>query len=139
MSIAPVSSFPPPRSEPSTNASTSGVLSHSQARPASNAAEEPEPTISGSLPKQEDTIAKKISSTYELPADVVEVHQDPEIKNQVIIQYLDQARDVVLQVPSNQELGVERGIAEEFQEAAKLQATESAAASTNEGEKIHGD
>jgi hypothetical protein len=67
------------------------------------------------------------------------VHQDPETKDRVIIQYLDQAKNVVLQVPSNQELGVERGIAEEFQQAAKLRASADTAASGSEGEKTHGD
>ena len=137
MSIAPVSSFSPDRSEPS-EVSRAGS-DQSQPRPAPGAVEGIPPPVSESLPKREDPVVESVPSAYELPQDVVEVHQDPEIKNQVIIQYLDQARDVVLQVPSNQELGVERGIAEEFQEAAKLQATESAAASTNEGEKIHGD
>jgi hypothetical protein len=62
------------------------------------------------------------------------------VKDQVIVQYLDQAKDVVLQVPSKQELSVERGIAQEFQPAAKLGASEgtAAAGSRSKGEKTHG-
>jgi hypothetical protein len=119
MSIAPVASFPPASTEQSDVAN---------ARP-----------VSGSLAKQEDDLAKSLPTTYELPEDVVEVHQDPEIKGQVIIQYLDQAKNVVLQVPSNQELGVERGIAQDFQTAARERADESTAAAGTEGKKTHGD
>jgi len=78
---------------------------------------------------------KSVSPTYELPQDVVEVHQDPEDKGQVIIRHLDKAGDVVLQVPSNQELGVEHGIAQEFQQPAIPRGT---AATGTEGEKHHG-
>jgi hypothetical protein len=135
MSIAPVSSFPPDRSEPSANPNVGP--SHSEASLASGVAERATLPVSGTLPEQENSVAKNVTATYELPQDVVEVHQDPEIKNQVIIQYLDQAKDVVLQVPSDQELGVERGIAQDFQQAAKLR--DSTAAVVGEGEKTHGD
>jgi hypothetical protein len=91
------------------------------------------------MPKQERSIAKSATSTRELPQDVVEVHQDPEIKGQIIMQYLDQANNVVLQVPSNEELAVERGIAQEFQQAAKLRESASTAAARSEGEEAHGD
>jgi len=48
----------------------------------------------------------------ELPKDVVEVHQDPGAKDQIIIRYLDKGKDAVLQMPSNEELSVERAIAQ---------------------------
>jgi len=73
-----------------------------------------------------------------LPEDVVEVHQDPESGAQ-IIEYLDQAKSIVFQIPSNEELAVERGIAQELQEAAKLQATAETTATASAGEKNHGD
>ncbi len=136
MSIAPVESFPPARSEQS--ASRSVGSGHFQSRPASGAAEEPAQPVSGALPKEENTVAKNVPSTYELPQDVVEVHEDPETKDRIIIQYLDQANYVILQVPSAQELSVERGIAQEFQQAAKLRASGGAAAAGSEGEKTHG-
>jgi hypothetical protein len=34
--------------------------------------------VSGTLPKQENTVAKNVSSTSELPPNVVEVHRNPE-------------------------------------------------------------
>jgi hypothetical protein len=67
----------------------------------------------------------------------VEMHQHPELKDQIIIRYLDQAKNLVLQVPSNQKFFTERGIAREFQQATKLHASRAAAES--EGEKAHGD
>ncbi len=135
MSIAPVAGFPPASSEPSADQSIGSA--HPQGRPASVGGDGPTEPVSGTPPEQEISAVKNVASTYQLPQDVVEVHQDPEIKDQVIIQYLDQANNVVLQVPSNQELGVERGIAQEFQQAAKLRA--SASAPVTEGEKTHGD
>ena len=110
-----------------------------QPRPKSDEAEEAEQPVSGALPKQKTTVAKKVPVTYELPEDVVEVHQDPEVKDQIIIQYLDHAKNVILQVPSDQELSVERGIAKETQEAAKQRAGKATAAAGSEGGETHGD
>ena len=66
------------------------------------------------------------------------MHQDPEAKDQIIIQCLDQAKDVIRQVPSGGDLSVERGIAQEIQAAAKLRASANRAAAGSEGEKNHG-
>jgi hypothetical protein len=77
-----------------------------------------------------------------MPQDVAEVHQDPEIKSQIIVDYLDKAKNVVLQVPSNEELSFERGVVEERQQAAKLrtsQATAAAGSAGSEGGTNHGD
>jgi len=136
MSIAPVPSFPPARNEqPANTGAHSG-------KPATRSATEPTEKdarpVSGTLPEQESSVAKKISAVYELPQDVVEVHLDPETKNQIIIQYLDQSKNVILQVPSGEELDVERGIAQEFQQATKLRASAGTAAVGSEGEKTHG-
>jgi hypothetical protein len=135
MSIASIQGFPQLRSEPSLNPSV--PASALQARP-TPAVAEPATPVSGTTPKQDTRITKSAVATNELPEDVVEVHQDPESKDQVIIQYLDQAKDVILQVPSQQELDVQRGIATEFQQAAKLRASERTVAAQTEGEKAHG-
>ena len=133
MSIAPVNSFPPERSEASTNVAA--------VRPeAGPAAEKATPAVVKSEPKQEAPAAKAVPASYQLPQDVVELRQDPKDQGQVIIQYLDKAKNVILQVPSAQELAVERGIAQDFQEAAKLRKDKDAAATTSAaGEKTHGD
>ena len=135
MSIAPVQNFPPVSSEPSPHPSVRATF---QASSGSGLAEAPAKPVSGTVSKEEKAIAKTVPSTYELPQDVVEVHQDPEIKNQIIIQYLDQAKNVVLQVPSQLELSLERGIARDFQRAAKLAESVGAAAATGQGGKSHG-
>ncbi len=137
MSIAPVQSFPPDQTEPTQT--TSAHAGHAQVNAASNPEEEVAQPVSGTLPKQQTPVLKAVAPTYELPADVVEVHQDPEIKSQVIVQYLDQAMNLILQVPSNEELGVEHGIAQDLQQAAKLRTSADTAATWSEEEKTHGD
>jgi predicted DNA binding CopG/RHH family protein len=92
--------------------------------------------LSGQLPPAE----KNSSPADQLPQDVVEVHQDSEIKNQIIVEYLDKARNVILQVPSSEELAVERAIAQELEQAAKLRANQAiSAAAATKGEETHGD
>jgi hypothetical protein len=136
MSIAPVQSFPPAKSEPAEIAS---VRSENVASPAVVPTKpQAAPPISVNLPKEEKSAPKIVPSKYVLPEDVVEVHQDPESKDQVT-QYLDQSKNVILQVPSNEELSVEPGIAQELQQAAKLRATADVAAATSEQGKTHGD
>lgn len=135
MSIGPIESFPPPASTQSENVSV-GVGTAPGHSVAATAQQTSQP-VSGTLSKQEKSVAKNVPEAYEVPEDVVEVHQDPDIKNQVIIEYLDKAKDIVLQVPSTEELSVERGIAAEFQQAAKLRATEETAPAS-EGGKSHG-
>jgi|SRR5271154_4551794 len=134
MSIAPVTSFP---SAPSEHSEDAGVRSGTQARLAPELANEAVQSASGTLPKQQASAAKKISSTYDLPQDVVEVHQDPQIKDQIIVQYLDRSKNVILQVPSSGELSVQHGIAAESQQAAKLRGSETAEAESA-GERTHG-
>jgi len=138
MSIGPIQSFPPAESAQTVNPSQDS--SRAEPRPESGvAAEEAAQPVSGTLPKQETSSAKIASAAYELPEDVVEVHQDPEIRDQEIVQYLDQSRNVVFQVPSSEELSVEHGIAEDLQVAAKLRASADTAASVSQGVKAHGD
>jgi hypothetical protein len=107
MSIGPMESFPPAKSAQAANPSAGSGRAEAQAELGS-AAEEAAQPVSGTLPKRESSDAKNVSPSYELPQDVVEVHEDPEIKDQIIIQYLDKAKNVVLQVPSAEELDVER-------------------------------
>ena len=127
MKIGPIESFPPAKSPQTTNPSTG------------SATEEAMQPVSESLPKQKNSVAQEVPSAYELPQDVVEVHQDPEIKDQIIIEYLDTAKNVVLQVPSSEELSVERAIAQEFEQAAKGRPSASSAVVRSEGGKAHGD
>jgi len=73
----------------------------------------------GTPPKQETSPANKTPEAVEFPEDEVQLQQDSEIKGQVIVQYLDKANgQVVLQVPSEQVLAVDRGIYDEFRKQA---------------------
>ena len=79
MSIAPVKGYPPLGSEQSESGSSANAKVRSgspQAQPKSDVEEEAAQPVSGAPPKQEKTVAKKVSASYELPEDVVEVHQD---------------------------------------------------------------
>ncbi|MFZ0562929.1 MAG: hypothetical protein WAM43_15035 [Terriglobales bacterium] len=137
MSIGPIQSFPPAESAQTENPGQDSSRAEPRPQPGV-AAEEAAQPVSGTLPKQEASTAKIAPVTYELPEDVVEVHQDPEIRDQEIVQYLDQSKNVILQVPSSQELSVEHGIAQDFQQAAKLRSSAEAALTASEGEKGHG-
>jgi len=74
----------------------------------------------GRLPKEESSGTNNTSAVAEFPEDEVQLQQDTEIRDQVIVRYLDKATgDVVLQVPSTQVLSVARGIYEDFQKQAE--------------------
>jgi|SRR5271157_1728598 len=144
MSIAPVGGFPPSgNGQVGSGSSVNAQMGSSGApgRAAAGVPEEGAEPVSGPLPKQENAVAQKVPATYELPQDVVEMHQDPEIKDQIIVEYLDQAKSVVLQVPSPEELDFEHGVAEELQQTMKLRPSQASAASGspgNEGEETYG-
>ena len=60
----------------------------------------------GTLPKQESSISNHAPAADEVPQDEVKLQQDTEIKDQVIVRYLDKASgQVVLQVPSDAGVG----------------------------------
>jgi hypothetical protein len=113
MSIASVQSVPP-----ATNDQSADANAHS--------------------PDTQNNSDSGATAEIALSEDVVEVHQDPDIRGQIIIQYLDPSKNVVLQVPSTEELSVERGIAQEFQQAAELRESEGEAVPGPEGDH-HGD
>jgi hypothetical protein len=136
MSIPPAQNISPARDESPDRAS--GRSGEFQTHSEPSLAEGQAKPVSGTLPKEEKSAVKNVPRTSELPQDVVEVHQDPESKNQIIIQYLDPAKQLILQVPSPQELNVERGIARESQQEAKLRESERTAATGSEGETTHG-
>jgi hypothetical protein len=136
MSVGPIQSFPPQKNELAVNPSP--APRHAETTHESDGAvDKAVQPVSGTLPKQETSSAKNVHPPFESPQDVVEVHQDPETKGQ-IIDYLDKAKNVILQVPSSQELSVERGIAQELQRAAQ-QLAKSETTSANTGEKTYGD
>jgi hypothetical protein len=137
MSIGALDGFSPASGAQAANASTGS--NRAQARPQSGVAQEPGQTVSGNLPGQQPPVEENSSPTDELPQDVVEVHQDSEVKNQIIVEYLDRAKNVILQIPSDEELNVEHGIAQELEQAAKVRATQATTAAASEGGKSHGD
>jgi len=142
MSIGP---FTPTETGMSTKvADSQAAAASSSPRSAAGAPHAPDKPAPETLPEQEDADTRQRSKVYESPQDVVEVHQDSEVKSQLIVEYLDRAHNVILQVPSNEALTVERGIAQELEQAAKLRSSASAASTPNiftqnKGEPQHGD
>jgi hypothetical protein len=94
----------------------------------------------GTLPKQEEPSAKAPPLLTELPQDEVQVQRDPQIRDEVVIQYVVTATgSLILQVPSAQVLSVHRGIDQEFQQQAKArESAGTAAALAAKGEEPHG-
>jgi hypothetical protein len=94
--------------------------------------------ILGESQTQQSTNTKVVQVNYIPPQDVVEVHQDSDVKGQIVVEYLDKAKNVVLQVPSVAELDFESAIAQEFQQAGKVQASNSTAPGYGTGVKANG-
>jgi hypothetical protein len=134
MSIRLLDSFIPSDSPQAATASGAKARADASLQPDTQDVNQP---TSGTGPERQTLPAQRVSSTYELPQDEVEMHQDPDVKGQIIIDYLDQAKNIVVQVPSSEELNVERGIAQELQDEAK-RASHAAVSGTAEV-KTYGD
>jgi len=138
--LAPISNGVSPKLADAETAAAS-----SSPRSAAGAARAPDASSAEAVPQQqEDVDSRNSPKAIEIPQDVVEVHEDSQVKNQLIVEYLDQAHNVILQVPSTEELAVERGIAQELEQTAKLRSSASAASTPNistpnNGEFEHGD
>lgn len=95
--------------------------------------------VTGYLPKAEQAGTNSLSSAAELPQDEVQVQRDSQIRDEVVIKYLDAVSgNLILQVPSAEVLSVDHGIYQEFQQQAKVRNDTSAAAAEGKGEKSHG-
>ena len=72
--------------------------------------------ISGTVSRQEAPGANAAPTVTQQPEDEVELQRDSELENQLIVRYVDKAGNLVLQVPAEQLLNVERAIAQEFRQ-----------------------
>jgi hypothetical protein len=109
--VGPVSETPAGEGQPRVH--------QAQPDPAVEAVRTKNPPDVGMPPKQETSATKNAPAAVEFPEDEVQLQQDSEIKGQVIVRYLDKANgQVVLQVPSEQVLAVDRGIYDEFRKQA---------------------
>ena len=104
---------------------------------ANGAAQQRQPVL-GPSQTQQSSSAKVVQVNYIPPQDVVEVHQDSDVKGQIVVEYLDKAKNVVLQVPSAAELDFESAIAQEFQRVEKTQASTNTAPGYGTGVKTNG-
>jgi len=118
MSIA-VNDFLPANNDLNTTAASERI--------AAGAPQQQLPPTAGASQTRQSSDAKAAPVTYIPPQDVVEVHQDSDVKGQIVVEYLDKAKNVVLQVPSAAELDFESAVAQEFHRAEKAQASGRAA------------
>jgi hypothetical protein len=73
-----------------------------------------------------------------MPQDEVQVQRDPAGSGQIVIKYLDDKGNLVLQVPSSQLLGLARAIEQTFNEQARDRAAASEAQTAAEQGAPHG-
>lgn len=78
----------------------------------------------GNVPKQESPALKEVSSAPSTPQDEVQLQRDTQLEDELIVRYVDKAGNLILQVPSEQTLNLERSIAAEFQQEKHPAATE---------------
>lgn len=146
MSIGPVQNLGPVTEAPSAKANPPAERSQTTAsqHPAAEEVAQPE---TGTRPIQKEAGVKNLSSATELPQEEVQVQRDSEIRDEVVIKYLNTTTgDLILQVPSAEVLSVDRGIYQEFQQQAKVRddagaatvADESSKRTSREGEEPHG-
>ena len=81
---------------------------------------------------------RSVSAPAEVQQDEVQVQQDSEIKDEIIIRYVNPAGNVILQIPSSQVLGVQRAIDQVFEQEAKARASAGATQTGSNGGKTHG-
>ena len=110
MSIGPVQHLGPVRELTTGRAQPRDLAP--QAHP--DQVEPPNLPGSGGVPNREAQVPKDLSTASQLPEDVVELQYDGGPQKKLVVRYLDKAGEVILQVPSQQLLNVERSFAEEF-------------------------
>lgn len=121
MSINPV---------PATGSIDPGVAGETAVR--RNAARVPQPQTAssqpdlGNKPKVEIRAARTDSTSAPAPRDEVRVQRDEEANGQIVIKYVDESGNLILQIPSSQVLGLARAIEQALQEQAQQELRKSA-------------
>lgn len=113
MSINPVSAI-----SSTTEAQAPTAESHAQSR-SSMASAQP---VSGRDPKSESVNSPESTLLSELPQDEVEVQRDSQADGTIVVRYMDHAGNLILQVPSEQVLGVTRAIDQDLEHEQELRA-----------------
>jgi len=73
------------------------------------------PPNAGQSPEQQAPVKKAPAPESSLPEDEVQLQRDSDFENQLIVRYVDKTGNLILQVPAQQVLDLERTIAAEFQ------------------------
>ncbi|HUA16183.1 MAG TPA: hypothetical protein VMG31_12875 [Verrucomicrobiae bacterium] len=128
MSINPVQSVT------STLAESGAGASQPARRAAAAASTKPQPDP-GTSPNRELSTAQRAAPAAEIPQDEVEVQRDSATNGEIVIRYLDQRGNLILQVPSSEVLGVTRGIDQALEQSKRAQAAESGVTPRSKGGK----
>ena len=138
MSIGPVQSLGLVKEQPVADAVRPASTSQTTAPQNGTTEKVAQPGV-GTQPRQEASTSKSAPALSELPQDEVQVQRDSQIRDEVVIKYLNTATgDLILQVPSAQVLSVDRGIYQEFAQQTATRASASAAAVADKGDERHG-
>jgi uncharacterized FlaG/YvyC family protein len=129
MGINPVPAIPS-----STETQLRATDSHSSP-PVSPAAPESAETDSVDVSKQESSASSNVSGPLEMPQDEVEVQRDSQTNDEIVVRYMDHAGNVILQIPSEQVLGLTRAIEQDFEREGKVHAEADAARPNQKGGK----
>ncbi|HUO13798.1 MAG TPA: hypothetical protein VMX38_02335 [Verrucomicrobiae bacterium] len=92
----------------------------------------------GTAPKINESPASSVTPSSEIPQDEVEVQRDSQVHGEIVVRYVDQSGNVVLQMPSEQVLGVARAINEDLQREQKVHSAAQATEESHEGGKGDG-
>ena len=124
MSVGPVASYYSIADTTSASTPTPEPPPRRQAPPSEDNPPLTFPPRPGYGPKQEAVVEKDVPSGSQLPEDEVQLQRDSGLQNELIIRYVDGAGNLILQVPAEQVLNLERAIAAEFQPAQPPATTE---------------
>ena len=78
---------------------------------------------SGTSPKQEVSPAQEDGRSTPIPQDEVQVQREDGIDGEIVVKYLNQSGDVILQIPSSQVLGLARAIGQDLKKEARSRAS----------------
>jgi hypothetical protein len=93
---------------------------------------QPAKARSGNDPIPEPPPTRRSLSSSELPQDEVEVQRDSQADDQIVVRYMDDKGNLILQVPSQQVLSVAHAIGQDLQREQKAR-TEAAAPESHGG------
>lgn len=106
-----------------------------QAPPGPNAKQTPQvfPPDAGNVSNPEGQPPSEAATVSQLQEDEVQLQRDSELKSELIVRYVTGSGTLILQVPGEQMLNLERAIAQEFEQENARPTTAAISAASNGG------